>query len=432
MRFLKHLSLYTLVGVIGAAINFFVMPVLSNYLAPGDYGLLSLFNTYVTILIPLISISAYSLLTVEYFKEKDKSVFASKFISIQFLPVFTTIPLVIITWLFYGKFADDLEIGNTTVKWGYIVLLITLFSIYFDQFFNFLILEKKAVLFTIYMLAKVSIEVLLTLYFVVIKGWGWQGRMYSWFVTSGLFFILGFMYFQRQGFLKGTLRWKYISEGLIFGAPLVLHGVGKFVVNQSDRIFIAKMVSIDEAGVYNVGYTAGMLVMIVVNAFFNFYNPFLMERLADLTEGRKIELVKMGYLYGLGCIILLLLVILLTPIFFSYFINKRYHSGANYVFWVALGYCFWGGYMLFSGFIFFFKRNSILAWLAIFNVLSNLLFNYVFIKYFGAIGAAYATALSFFLVFIVVAQRTQKLLPLPWLKVFNKMVQAKKLDGITK
>lgn len=72
--------------------------------------------------------------------------------------------------------------------------------------------------------------------------------------------------------------------------------------------------------------------------------------------------------------------------------------------------------MLFSGFIFFFKKSRILGWLAIFNVVSNLFFNYFFIKLFGPIGAAYATVLSFFLLFILVAAIVQKLMPLPWFR----------------
>jgi len=101
-------------------------------------------------------------------------------------------------------------------------------------------------------------------------------------------------------------------------------------------------------------------------------------------------------------------------VFFKVFIAPAYHDGVQYVFWIALGYCFWGGYMSFSGFIFFFKKNKILGWLAVFNVATNLLFNYFFIKIFGAIGAAYATVLSFFLLFVLIAVIASRLMPLPW------------------
>jgi O-antigen/teichoic acid export membrane protein len=416
MKLLKALSIYTLVGVIGAGINFFVMPILSHYLLPTDYGLLAIFNTYITILIPLVSISAYSLLSVNYFRQKDKSIFASQFTSIQVIPLFTTIILAIITWSSYGRFADDLELSGTSVKWGYIILFITFLSIYYEQFISFLVFQNKAGLFAVYSLLKVAVEVGLTFYFIIVRGWNWEGRMYSWLITSVIFFIIGFIYFFRQGFIKLPIRFNYIKEGIVFGSPLVLHDVGKFVVNQSDRLFIVKMVpnGLYEAGIYNIGYTVGTLVLIIVNSYFKFYTPFLMERLTELSEERKLQIVKMGYFYFLGCIIMVVGILVFTPLFFRYFIDPLYSNGARYVFWVALGYCFWGGYMLFSGFIFFYKRNRILGWLAVFNVVTNALFNYFFIQWFGALGAAYATALSFLLLMLIVAWIAQRIIPLPW------------------
>jgi O-antigen/teichoic acid export membrane protein len=260
----------------------------------------------------------------------------------------------------------------------------------------------------------VLIEVGLTFYFVVGNRYGWEGRMYSWLIVTTLAFIIGAVYSYKQGLLRGGIKIKFINEGILFGSPLILHDLGKFVVNQSDRIFIAKMISISEAGVYSIGYTVGSLVMILVNAYFNFYTPFLMERLSDITEEKKLQIVKMAYLYGIACVVVLILIIFLTPIFFKILIAPNYYKGVNYVFWVALGYCFWGGYMLFSGFIFFFKKNKILGWLAVFNIVTNLLFNYLFIKTFGAMGAAYATALSFFLLFIFLVIIVRRLMPLPW------------------
>ena len=126
------------------------------------------------------------------------------------------------------------------------------------------------------------------------------------------------------------------------------------------------------------------------------------------------QIVKMSYIYFAGCIVLLLCILVFTPLFFKYLIDPQYASGARYVFWVALGYCFWGGYMLFSGFIFFYKRNRILGWLSIFNVVVNLVLNYFFISAFGGIGAAYATAVSFLLLFIIVAWIGNRMVPLPW------------------
>jgi O-antigen/teichoic acid export membrane protein len=414
MKFIKQLSLYTLVGVIGAGINFFVMPVLSHYLSPSDYGTLSLFNTYITILIPLVSLSANSLLNVEFFKEKNKQSFAARFSSTQVVPFITALILAVLVWQFFNQVDGAMELDGIGRKWGYILVAISFFTIYSDQFSVFLILSKKAREFAFFNVLKICIEVSLTLYFVIGRNWDWQGRIYSSLITTSVFFCFSLIYFYRQGFIRTVIRLQYIKEGLIFGAPLILHELGKFVVNQSDRLFIAKMVSLSEAGIYNIGYTVGSMVMVIINAYFNYYSPYLMERLSNLTEERKMQIVKMSYLYAVGCVIMLLGILLFSSLFFQWFIDSRYASGEIYVFWVALGYCFWGTYMLFTGFVSFYKRTRILGWLALFNILTNIIFNYFFINYFGAIGAAYATALSFLLLSIFIGYKANQLVSLPW------------------
>jgi O-antigen/teichoic acid export membrane protein len=422
MRILKQLSIYTFAGFFGAGINFFIMPVLSHYLAPFDYGIISIFNTYVTILIPLIGLLASSFLTVEYYKSKDKIEFASKFISVQIVPIFPFLIFSLLVYFSYDRLAITLELANTNKVWGLGIVFLAIATIYVETFFNFLVIQKKTTTYALFNVLKVLVEVGITLWLVIGRGWGWQGRLYAWLVTSIIFLVVSFFYFKREGFLEGKVKWHFMKEGILFGLPLILHTIGKFVINQSDRLFIAKMISLNEAGIYNLGYTVGTLIMILINAFFNFYSPFLMERLSAIDEEKKFQIVKMSYLFMIGAFASLVLISVLAPFFFSWFVDSRYNTATQYVFWVGLGYVFWGGYMLFATYIFYYKQNRILGWLAMLNVIVNIGLNYFFIKLFGAIGAAYATALSFFIVFIIVALFSDKLIKLPWLQFRKAML----------
>ena len=91
MKFLGKLSVYTFVGFLGAGINFLLMPYLSHFIKPGEYGILSMVNSYVTILIPLVGLVAAGLISVDYFKIKDKIEFALLFSSVQVIPLLPAI-----------------------------------------------------------------------------------------------------------------------------------------------------------------------------------------------------------------------------------------------------------------------------------------------------------------------------------------------------
>jgi O-antigen/teichoic acid export membrane protein len=88
VKYLKQISLYTLAGFFNAGISFLLMPYLSHYIDPAGYGILSMVNSFVTILIPLVGLIASGLIAVEYYQVKDKNEFASIFSSIiVFFPV---------------------------------------------------------------------------------------------------------------------------------------------------------------------------------------------------------------------------------------------------------------------------------------------------------------------------------------------------------
>ena len=414
LKFLKHFSLYSLVGFLNPAINFFLAPLLSHYLLPADYGLLSLFTTYIAIIVPLISLVAYAMLSVEYYKEKDPSVFASKFLSIQLIPFVNFLWMGLLAWGLFNHYAGAIELNSVNRIWILAVLLISLSTVYIETLFTFLVIQRKVVLYTVYSLVRLFLETGLTVWLIVYNGWGWDGRIMSALIVALLFLIISIVYFRQQGYLKGRIKFEFIREGIIYGLPLILHSAGKVVMNQSDRLFITKMVSLDEAGIYNIGYTVGMVILIVVNVFSNLLTPFVYERLANLSEQGKVQIVKFSYLFAGGTLLVLLLMVPISNFLFDYLIDPNYSEGRRFVFWIGLSYFLWGCYLLFSGYIFYYNKTALLAKLAVLSIVCNVIFNYFLIGRFGAMGAAYSTTLSFFIVFIIVAVQANKLVKLPW------------------
>ena len=70
MKLFKTFSTYTIIGFLNAGIGFLLLPVLTRYLTPSDYGVISLMNTYVLILMPIVGLSTSSFISVEYYNSK--------------------------------------------------------------------------------------------------------------------------------------------------------------------------------------------------------------------------------------------------------------------------------------------------------------------------------------------------------------------------
>lgn len=419
MKHLKKFSLYTLVGFFGAGVNFLLMPYLSHFIVPEGYGLLSMVLSFISLLIPLVSLVANGLINVEYFKIKDKKEFASFFSSIQLIPVAPALLVLLVALLFPDSIARLFEIPADKSYWMPLSVIIASLSIYFETLLAYAITAQNTSGFSLFYILKTIVDVALTIVFVSILRMGWEGRLYAYLITTIAFFFTSLFYFRKQQLLTLHIQWKYVQMGLLFGLPLIMHTVGKFVINQSDRIFIAKMVSLEEAGIYNIGYQVGTVLLLLVNAASNFYTPFLYERLSNLTELTRREIVK--YSYIITCILLVALVglTIFAPMFFAWLVDPKYSSGTAYVFWIGLSYFFWGVYSIFSSFIFYKRKTKFLGYLAILNVLLNITLNYLLIQYYGALGAAYATSISFFVVAFIVGWRAVSMVQLPWLYLFR-------------
>lgn len=419
MIFLRQLSVYTLVGFLGAGVNFFLMPYLSHFISPGEYGILSMVNTYVTILIPLVGLVAAGIISVDYFKIKDKAEFASLFSSVQVIPLVPALLFLLINFLFPGPIASLFEIPADKTYWLSLSVVLALLTIYSDTLLAFTVTEQKPGYFALFNIGRLVIEVSLTLWFVAALKMSWEGRLLSWLIANIIFFLVSFFYFHKRQLLTRRISQKYILAGISFGLPLILHTLGKFVINQSDRVFIAKMVSIEEAGIYNIGYQVGLVMLVLVNAIGNFIYPFINERLANPTAASKLQIVRMSYLVLGISLLCLISITAATPTFFAWLVDASYNQATRYVFWVALSYFFWGVYLVFSGYIFYTKRTRFLGYLAIVNVLLNAGLNYVLIRKFGPLGAAYATCVSFFILAVITAFEANRRIPLPWLSYFR-------------
>ena len=117
MKFFKKISIYTFAGFLNAGISFFLMPYLSHFIKPGEYGILSMINAYVTILIPLIGLAGSGIITVDYFKMKDKKEFASLFSSVQLIPLLPALFFLIVNLVFPSLIASLFEIPADKSYW---------------------------------------------------------------------------------------------------------------------------------------------------------------------------------------------------------------------------------------------------------------------------------------------------------------------------
>jgi len=409
-KLFKNAFVYTGSNVINKAIPFFLLPIMTRYLTPTDYGIVATFNVLLAVMVVFVGLSMHGAINVNYFKLKREEL--REYIGNVFIILFTNFILIFIIVFFLKTYFSN--IVKFPVKWIPILVIVALCQSIFKINLGLWRVEQKSLPYGLFQISRTISNVALSLIFVVALVWGWQGRLLGAIITSVIFGLISIFLIYRRKYIKFSFDKKYIKDALFFGVPLIPHALGGWIMTSIDRIFINSMVGVAATGLYSVGYSVGMIIGILASSFNLAWSPFLYEKLKENNFSTKVKIVKFTYLYDVGIILLALILSFIAPTFLKFFVSKNFYFAYKYVLWIALGYAFNGMYFMVVNYIIYVKKTYILAWVTFSSAGINIILNYFFIKANGAIGAAQATTITFFVQFIMVWILSAKVYKMPW------------------
>jgi len=417
MKLLKSLSLYTISGISSKAAGFLILPLVANAIGKENMGILSLIYATTGVVAPLILLSVGAAVSVEYFRADFGKKAFSTYLSSALLNPLISFGIFMLIFLIFGKYlAQLIQLPAVWMPLIPVYCLVILIPSIVSVVYQVTNQPLKHLTFNISMTLA---EMLIAFVLVLALQWNYAGRVWSIVGSKAIFTFIGLYLLYRSGLITRTISKMQQIDAWKFALPLIPFYLASSVVNFSDRIFIGWMENTADLGVYEIGYKIGSVVLVLQAAFALAWMPFLYELIKRDSEYARRKIVL--YTYGgiVGFIIAVLGVTLLAPLVL-YLFDEEYQGGLAYVFWVALGYGLVGWYSLRVGFVLYFKKNIYLTYIAFAKIIINLLLNYLLIKHYGVVGAAYATAISFFIEFVLTHIICQSIYPLPWFYFFNR------------
>ena len=407
----KSSGVYLISNIFSMGILFLLIPVLTRYLTPESYAVISMFEAVLAIIVPIVGLNLYGAISVNYYRSNED---IDEFIwNVFLLIVFMSIIVTILFFIFRSQLSGLLGID---VSWLLLIPLLALSKSFIQMLLTIWQVTLRPVFYGLFQSTQITIEILFAVYLVVTVGMAWEGRLEAMVVVNIFFGLLAIAILYKKNLFKVTTRSKHIRDALIFGVPLVLHSIGGWGMNMIDRFFVNSMVSAEAMGVYTVGYQIGMVVFFVTSAFNLAWTPYFFKNLkkAEDEPSVKIWLVKFTYIYA---VILLASSIgfgVIAPWFLKFFVGGDFLDAQKYVIWIALGYAFNGMYYMMANYLFYIKKTRLLAYITFLCMIVNIFANYILINKNGAIGAAQATCYSFLLFFILTFILSSRSYKMPW------------------
>lgn len=413
-KVLRNSLVYVGSGVVRSAIPFLLLPVLTRYLTPDDVGIVATFEVMLAMGLVLVGLNTYGAIAVNFFRlgRSELQVYVSNVILI------TSATSLVVLVLAYGVIGFVPLRGAAPAKWLPLIAAAALAQVLFSIALTLWQMEERPIPYGLFQISQTALNVGLSLAFVVLFGWGWEGRLFAIVAAAIVFGVLSFAVLYKRGFARLAVRQTYIRDALAFGVPLVPHSLGNWILTGIDRLFLASMVGVAAAGVYTVGYQIGMIIGLLATSFNQAWSPFLFAKLAQGDAESRIQIVKFTYAYIPAILLLACGLSLAAPWFLSIFVGPEFHDAYRYVFWISLGYAVNGMYLMVANYIYHAKKTHLLAWITLFTAVVNITLNYVLIRANGPIGAAQASAASFFVGFVLTWILSARVCRMPW-RVWN-------------
>lgn len=404
-------GVYSFFSLLGAGIPFFLLPFMTRYLTPSDYGIVAIFGVMVSLVTPFVGFNVHGAYERAYFaSDRFESVTYMGTVSLFVLVNGTA--LMALFHLFHGIIG---EFFSFPASWVWLVPPVAVSSILCQLVLAAWRTREYPYSYGLFQVSQKFFELAGSLFLVVFLGIGWQGRVAA-STTSLLFFAgLGIFIVIKNGWFSFSFDKSYLSHAFRFGIPLIPHSLGSILNSSVDRVLISQMVSMTDVGLYTVGFQVGSVVGLLATAFNQAYAPWLYKKLNNASFEEKIDVVRFTYIYFAGIIVFTIFFALLAPFLMELLVGKEFQGSIVFIVWIAMGFSFVGMYFMVGLFLSYAEKNWFLSLATILGCFINITLNYHFIKAWGAKGAAIATTLTNFFVFVFVWYFSAKSYKMPWM-----------------
>lgn len=364
-----------------SAVSFLTMPVFTRMMSPDDYGIVTEFNSWQTILGTICTLCLYASINKAMFDYAEQiNEYISSIMVFAVLSVFASFCIV----------TKYIHLGFS-MKFMVIMFASILANTIFNMFTIWQRFQFKYKLVALFTIITVIVNMGLSLFLIIkMPEKKAEGRI----IGENFFPIILGMSILAYSVLKGKKLFKleYWKYGLMYGIPMIFHTIGMHILNQSDRIMISKMCGSYEAGVYSVPYSICNIIVILWSSVLSALSPWLYTK---LHEKKYNEIYIVAEKIARIILIIVITFITFAPLAMKILADEKYSEGVHCMPAIAMGMYFMCIYSFFITFENFKRKPHLVAVFTVVAATLNIVLNYILIPIWGYAAASYTTMICY-------------------------------------
>lgn len=392
-------SVLVIIGFIfNKAISFLLIPILTRLLTASDYGKVSIYAAWVSLLAYIIGMALeYSVRNayVDYKENMEKYMSALCGVSICGATIIGILVFVANRFLVHQM--NDV-ICICCIIHAYVHALVNYMNMKFTMYEQYL---KRVLILVVPNLLSSLIGIFLI---ITLADEKYMGRIWGYLVVY-LPLGVGILFSQiRKG--KTFYNQEYWKYALVISLPMVAHGLSNVVLNNFDRILLSSLRSDAEAGIYSLVYNFSMIAIAVTMAIENVWIPWFTRK---MEKEDTVSINKYVNIYIYVVVIIMSGILMVAPEALMLMSAKEYWSGKIIIAPIVLSSFMIFLYSLHVAVEIFYKSSKYTALNTFIAAVVNIVLDVFLIPYFGIMGAAFTTLFSYIVSFLMHYRYSRKL-----------------------
>lgn len=390
-------SIIFAIGNLGTKfITFFLVPLYTYYLTTAEYGLIDLVTITTSLLLPLVTLSIFDgVFRFVMDKKYEKSI-------ILFNALYVFLVGYIIILMFYPLLKIMLPFEEY-ISYFYAFLFLQALNAILMQYIR---ADGKVKLFAGMGILNAIVLLISNIIFLILLDLGIIGFFYSLLLANAVTilatYVIGGIYKLRIR----KIHLSYLKEMLIYSVPLIPNALMWWVMAFSDRFIIAYFLGVGANGLYAVANKIPSLINIINSIFFQAWQISAIEEVDSKDKAQFFSQIfnYLSIILLLACSFLVINIELIMSIL----VEESFYESWKYIPFLLLGVVF----SCFSGFLgtnyIAAKKTYGIFMTSLVGALINFALTLILIPILGLNGAAFATFLSFLIIFLIRVRDTKR------------------------